>query len=89
LFQLSVWVALIPPHSHRFLNRHQMRWQGFAIFIRHGFCPQGISDNRLGFVQDAAQMIRSLKALRINLVDVFGSGRACRKPAALGIIRST
>ena len=33
---------------------------------------QRIADDRLGFLQDAAQMIRSPEALRINLVDILG-----------------
>ena len=45
---------------------------------------QGVADNRLGFLQDAAQMIRSLETLRINLVNVFRPGRTRREPAARG-----
>ena len=33
---------------------------------------KSIADDRLGFLQDAAQMIRSPEALRINLVDILG-----------------
>ena len=80
----SVWVAFITPYRHCFPNRQLMRWQGLAILIRTGFFFQGFNDNRLGFVQNATQMIRALKAFGINLVDVFGSGGTCRKPAALG-----
>ena len=34
---------------------------------------QSIVDDRLCFLQDAAQMIRSPEALRVNLVDILGS----------------
>jgi len=41
------------------------------------FCPlrryrQSIAENSLGFLQDAAQMIRSSEALYIDLVDIPG-----------------
>ena len=39
--------------------------------LRHS--SQCIVDDCLRFLQDAAQMIRSPKALRINLVDILGS----------------
>jgi hypothetical protein len=44
-------------------------------------CRQCIADDRLGFLQDAAQMIRSLEALRINLVmSSVPDGRAANHP---------
>src|SRR5450756_306939 len=46
-------------------------------------CRQCSPDDGLCFRHDAAQMILSTKALRIDLVDVFGAGRTSREPAAL------
>ena len=40
--------------------------------------------DRLSFLQDAAQMVRPLEALRVDFIDVFGSGGACCEPSALG-----
>ena len=40
--------------------------------LRYRRRRQSIADDRLGFLQDAAQMIRSPEALRIDLVDVLG-----------------
>src|SRR5262249_54883290 len=44
---------------------------------------QGIAHDRLRRLEDAPQMILSLKALRIDLVDVFRPGRTSREPTAL------
>ena len=57
--------------------------------VAHDFLPrirrrQSLADNRLGFFQNAAQMVRALEALRINLVDILSPGRTRREPAAFG-----
>jgi hypothetical protein len=60
-----------------------------CLLMKHGrrttLAPLGcrrqrIVDNRLGFVQDAVQMIRSPEALRINVVGILGSWRTSREP---------
>ncbi len=43
---------------------------GVPILAADG-SSQSIADDRLGFLQDAAQMIRSPEALRIDLVDIL------------------
>jgi hypothetical protein len=43
-----------------------------------------VTDDGLRFLEDTVQMIRSPVALRINLVDVFRSGRTRREPSTLG-----
>src|SRR5581483_7912722 len=45
---------------------------------------KSVVDDGLGFLQDAAQMLRSPEALGIDLVNVFRPGRTRREPSALG-----
>ena len=49
---------VFPPHLHQSAN--PVRWRGHRIV-----------DDRLGFLQDAAQMLRPKKALGVNLVEIL------------------
>src|SRR5579863_9620055 len=59
-------------------TRSAWRVRNFAL-LRH---RQSRVDNCLGFLLDAAQMFGSPEAFRVNLVNIFGPGRARREPAA-------
>ena len=45
---------------------------------------QGVADDRLRLLQDAAQVVRPAEALGVDLVDVLGARRPRGEPAALG-----
>src|ERR1044072_5643873 len=53
------------------------------VQTRLGHCRNSIVHDALCFLQDAAQMICSAEALRINLVNVLRAGRTRCKPSVL------
>jgi len=68
-------VSLLAPLILGFACRLLMKYRRRTTFPlpRHRRRRQSIADNRLGFLQDAAQMISSPEALCLDLVDVLGS----------------
>src|SRR5215469_13842958 len=46
--------------------------------------PECIGHNFLSFLHNRGQMIFIFKALRIDLIDVLGTGRPGREPAIIG-----
>jgi hypothetical protein len=68
----SVRVSFVTPILIGFACCLLMKHRGRATFALFRRCRQSIAENRLGFLQDAAQMIRSSEALYIDLVDILG-----------------
>ncbi|VBB07471.1 Hypothetical protein LUCI_2720 [Lucifera butyrica] len=56
--------------------------QGFLqICLSHSGCLKCLTDNLLCFFLNLFKMVFSLKAFRINLIDIFRTGRTGGKPA--------
>src|ERR1017187_983737 len=80
-----VRISLVAPNLYSLRDSHLRpvgQRAGLVAFWyqRHG---QSLANDCLGFLQNAAEMISSAEALRIDLVDVFRSGRTRREPSTL------
>ena len=49
-----------------------------------GSSGKGGFDDLLGLALDALQVVRTAEALRVDFVNIFRAGRACREPAVVG-----
>ena len=80
-----VRISLVTPNLYRLRHSHLMPAGQRAVLVVFRYLRDGQSsiNDCLGFLQNTAQMIRSLEALRVDPVNVFRPGGTRREPSAL------